>query len=114
MRNPLIILLSLFSVLATLGTPARLQADEAGRIFMFVRDGSRDLDLMLTEEVNVMRRMLEDAGYRVDVATSNGQPMAGDSLILEPDVALDDVDLSAYDGIVLPCMAPGADAEVLH
>ena len=81
-------------------------ADDSSAVFMFVRDGSRDLDLMLREEVGVMRQMLENAGYTVDIATASGKPMAADSTTLTPTVRLEDVDLAQYAGVVLPCMAP--------
>lgn len=83
-------------------------ADDGGRVFLFVRDGSRDLDRMLTQEVGVMRAMLEDAGYAVDVATADGEAMVGDRATLAPNVNLDEVDIADYDGLVLPCMAPAA------
>ena len=57
----------------TAAVPTAAVAAENGSVLMFVRDGSRDLELMLTEEVGVMRSMLADAGYRVDVATSDGK-----------------------------------------
>lgn len=81
-------------------------AQEPDKIFMFVRDGSRDLDLMLTEEVGVMRDMLVDAGYAVDIATADGKPMVAETVTLTPTVTLADVDVSRYVGVVLPCMAP--------
>ena len=83
-------------------------ADEAGKIFMFVRDGSRDLDRMLEQEVGVMRSMLEDAGYTVDIATAGDAPMASDAGTLEPTIELADVRIENYDGLVLPCMAPAS------
>lgn len=97
------LLVSITAMSATLGNAA---AAEGERIFMFVRDGSRDLDLMLKEEVGVMRRMLEDAGYTVDIATPADAPMVAGSATLEPTIMLKDVDLSSYAGVVLPCMAP--------
>jgi putative intracellular protease/amidase len=87
-------------------------ADGDGRIFMFVRDGSRDLDLMLREEVNVMRQMLEDAGYQVEVATSDDVPLVGSEMSLTPTVTLAEVNVASYDGIILPCMAPAPGASV--
>jgi putative intracellular protease/amidase len=84
------------------------RCDEAGRVFLFVRDGSRDLDRMLTQEVGVMRTMLEDAGYIVDIATADGAPMVSENASLEPTIALEYAEVTDYDGIVLPCMAPAA------
>ncbi len=97
-----LLLVTAFTLLCT----STAYADANGRIFMFVRDGSRDLDLMLREEVNVMRQLLESAGYRVDVATADGQPLVGQKETLVPTVALAEVDISRYDGVILPCMAP--------
>lgn len=85
---------------------AVVNAGDAPTVLVFVRDGSRDLELMLTKEVGVMQAMLESAGFAVDVATATGQPMVADTVTLTPTVALKDVEISAYAGVVLPCMAP--------
>ena len=71
-------------LLASLSLPvvALAQAGESAKVFMFVRDGSRDLDLMLEKEVGVMRSMLEQAGYTVDVATATGEAMTGETMTL--------------------------------
>jgi putative intracellular protease/amidase len=93
-------------VVSTLLPAAGALADENPRVFMFVTEGSRDPDLMIGEEVGVMRSMLEDAGYTVDIATTGDAPLAGDRLALTPTIALADVDIERYAGVVLPCMAP--------
>jgi len=78
------------------------------KIFMFVRNGSRALDLMLTKEVAVMKNLLESAGYGVDIATASDEPMVGETTSLTPTVKLAEVDMANYVGIVLPCMGPAA------
>ena len=83
-------------------------ADESARVLMFVKDGARDLDLMLTSEVGVMRDMLEKAGYTVDIVTATGEPMRSESAELLSDVALSEVDISDYAGFIMPCMAPAS------
>jgi hypothetical protein len=40
-----------------------------------VRDGARDLELMLTEEDAVMKKMVEESGFDVVIATQSGEPM---------------------------------------
>ena len=80
--------------------------EDSSKVFMYVTDGSRDLELMLTEEVGVMRQMLEEAGYSVDIATSGDQVMTADTTTLTPTVRLADVDIDDYAGVILPCMAP--------
>ena len=100
--------LLLLAVFAACMLPALLNAEPQPRVFMYVTDGSRDLDLMLREEVGVMRAMLEDAGFTVDIATSQGQKMVGSISTLEPTIALAEVDVADYAGVILPCMAPAA------
>ena len=85
-------------------------AENEKRVFMFVTEGSRDLELMLTAEVAVMRRMLEDAGYTVDIGTSGDQTMTSDSMTLQPTVSLAEIDIDRYVGVILPCMAPASDS----
>ena len=98
--------LVIFSVLLTFLAPIA-GADEQ-KIFMYVRDGSRDLDRMLVREVGVMRQMLEDAGYAVDIATPRDEVLATETLALTPTVKLTDVRIEEYAGLVLPCMAPAS------
>jgi len=102
--------LSLIAVSALAAFPAMLYADDTAKVFMYVREGSRDLDLMLTQEVAVMRGMLEDAGYTVDIATPGDAPLASASTTLAPTVRLADVNVADYAGVILPCMAPPLDS----
>ncbi|MGI9206032.1 MAG: DJ-1/PfpI family protein [Woeseiaceae bacterium] len=81
-------------------------AENSSKVFMYVTDGSRDLELMLTEEVGVMQRMLQEAGYTVDIATSDDRIMTAESATLTPTVNLADVNIDDYAGVILPCMAP--------
>lgn len=81
----------------------------SSKVLMYVTEGSRDLDLMLTQEVGVMRQMLEDAGYSVDIATRGDQAMTARTTTLTPTINLSDVDIDNYAGVILPCMAPAAE-----
>lgn len=81
-------------------------AEVESKVLMYVAEGSEDLDLMLTKEVSVMRQMLEDAGYSVDIVTSRDQTMTSETTTLVPTISLADVDIDDYAGLILPCMAP--------
>lgn len=78
----------------------------AKRVLMIVRDDSRDHELMLRDEVFLMRRMIADAGYAVDVVTATDAPLTGGEVTLAPDLTLDAVQPEDYQGLMLPCMAP--------
>jgi len=106
-------LVALLLIVATfLPLAASVYAADSPKVFMFVREGSRDLDLMLTEEINVMRSMLENAGYVVDIATPADEPMVAQTVTLQPTIKLADVDVGNYAGVILPCMAPARDSPI--
>lgn len=94
-------------VVLTFASLSNAQAAETSDwVFMFIPDGSRDLELMLTEEVGLMREMLEDAGFSVDIATTDNKVLEAGGATLEPTIALENVYAANYAGIILPCMAP--------
>jgi len=88
------------------------RAADAPKVLLIVRDGSRDLELMLSQEVGVMKRMLEESGFKVEVATESGQPLRAGSVELATDVKVSDVVASDYTGVALPCMAPAPEYTV--
>lgn len=88
--------------------------DQTERVLMIVpEDGSADLELMLTEEVGVMKSLLEDAGFAVDVATGSGAALTAEHTTLTPDLTYEQVDMAVYDGLVMPCLATPEDAREL-
>ncbi|GMR23284.1 MAG: hypothetical protein BMS9Abin37_1701 [Acidobacteriota bacterium] len=99
-------LLTLVVLIAAMAAPA--MGADSPKVLMFVRDGARDLELMLDEETGVMKEMLENAGIEVVVATTSGEPMKAGSLVLEADLKIADAKASDYDGFILPCMAPAS------
>ncbi|MCK5464098.1 MAG: DJ-1/PfpI family protein [Bacteroidales bacterium] len=79
------------------------------KVLLFITDGSRDLKLMLTEEVMQMKEIMEETGFQVVIASLSGETIAVDSLRLKPDLRLEEVIIDDYDGFIFPCMAPQWD-----
>jgi putative intracellular protease/amidase len=77
------------------------------KVLLIAREGSAEMELMLTKEINVMVRMLEEAGFKVEVASVSGKPITGYATTLEPDLKLADVKVEDYVGFIVPCMAAG-------
>jgi putative intracellular protease/amidase len=78
------------------------------QVLLILREQLPDKDIMeymLTNEVGVMKSMLEKAGYKVITASPSGQPLMGNLTTLKPDLKLADVNTDDYAGIILPCMA---------
>ena len=88
-------------------TPAFAQGT-SGKVLMIPREGySQDLDLMISMEVGVMTRLLNSAGYTVDIATTSGYPIVGPTQRIAGLVRLQDVNVDNYVGVIMPCMAVG-------
>ena len=85
------------------------------KVLLFIRHGdSANINFMVREEVGVMTSMLEEAGFKVIVATDSGVPikdLSGKSKLLKPDLKLADVRFNDYVGIIMPCMAKGMNVQ---
>ena len=84
-------------------------AKDNPKVLLFITDGSRDLELMLTKEVIVMNEMLEQSNFEVVITTLSGETVSVDSVLIEPDLKLGDVNIADYSGFIFPCMAPPWD-----
>jgi putative intracellular protease/amidase len=88
--------------------PTQAFGQSGSKVLMIPREGySQDLDLMISMEVGVMTRLLNSAGYTVDVATTSGYPIVGPTRRIEKVVRLQDVNVNDYVGVIMPCMAVG-------
>ena len=55
-------------------------AQSSRKVLMIPREGySSDTDLVIKMEVGEMKRVLQEAGFEVDIATTSGQPILGQS-----------------------------------
>jgi putative intracellular protease/amidase len=75
------------------------------KVLLYIQDNSMDLNFMLTNEAGMMKQMLEQAGFDVDIATLSGEILKSESLTLKPDFKLSKVNIRNYAGFILPCMA---------
>jgi putative intracellular protease/amidase len=64
---------------------------------------------MLTKEVIVMKELLEQSNFTVVMATLSGEIISVDSVTIEPDLKLNEVNTAEYSGFIFPCMAPPWD-----
>ena len=97
---------AIFLSILMFGTLAKTQS--IPQVLLIPREGlSTDLDLMLTEEVGVMKTMLEKAGFKVVVATTIGLPIKSCTTTLNPHLMLSAVKVDDYVGFIFPCMAVG-------
>lgn len=76
------------------------------KVLLFITDGSRDLELMITEEVLVMNEILEQSGFEVVISTLSGETISVDSIVIQPDLKLANVNIGDYSGFIFPCLAP--------
>jgi len=88
--------------------PTMAFGQTSSKVLMIPREGSsQDLDLMISKEVGMMTKLLNSAGFAVDVATSSGSPLIGTAQRIDNVKRLAEVNVSDYAGVILPCMAVG-------
>jgi len=101
------IILAIF--LSMLMFPALTKSQVNPQVLLVLRDGPPQyIDNMLTNEVSVMKSMLEKAGFKVAVATTDGLPIKGSTVTLTPNLKLSDVKVGDYVGVIIGCMGAGA------
>jgi putative intracellular protease/amidase len=59
---------------------------------------------MNNNEALVMKSMLEEAGFKVVIASASGRTFLRGDIILESDLKLAEVNIPDYVGFIIPCM----------
>ena len=77
------------------------------KVLLVPREGGHYEDYVIIEEPVVMKAMLEQAGFKVIVATISGANVEGQNYNLNTDKKLSDVNVKDYAGIIMACMAVG-------
>ncbi len=76
---------------------------EAQRVLMVPREHGAASDFIIEHEALVIKQILSDAGYDVEVATQSGNPLRRNSLVFPVDFKVSDIDLSRYRGVMFIC-----------
>jgi len=104
------VLLSVALLLLLLVSCASQQPKEKGpQVLLILREriGSADNQYLVTNEVVVMKSMLEEAGFKVVIASASGRTFSRGDITLEPDLKLAEVKIADYVGFIIPCMSLG-------
>ena len=112
MRSKPYLLIVVLVVILLTGCSEKPTAISEQRVLVFVRDGSNYPEYMLAQEVGVMLSMLEEAGILAVVATQSEDSYEGYEPALKSDILLQDINVSDYDGFLLPCMAAGSPGPI--
>ncbi len=102
----------IFAIVLALGAIISLSslasAQAPSKVLLIPREGySADLDLMIKMEVGVMKLLLKNAKFDVDVATSNGMSIVGPTEKVTDVKWLHNVNVDDYAGVIIACMAVG-------
>lgn len=101
----LFFLLFLFSILVSC-------KKDTPNVLLFIKEKSSPrLEYMLTNEVGIIREILNVAGFDVTIATISGDVIKTNSITLTPNLKLSEVNTDDYAGFIIPCMAvPSTDS----
>jgi protein deglycase len=78
---------------------------ENPKVLMFIQDNSYDQGYMLKNEAGLMKQILEQSGFTVEIATLSGETLKSDSVTVQPDLKLSEANVKNYAGFIIPCMA---------
>jgi putative intracellular protease/amidase len=76
----------------------------APKVLIIIRDGSTQLEYMLTNEIGQMQVILKQAGFDATIAAVTGELIKAGSVSMKPDIKISDVNLADYDGLLIPCL----------
>lgn len=76
----------------------------APKVLLFIKEGSPQLEYMLTNEVGKMAEILKQSGFEVTIATISGEVLKAGSVTVKPDLKLSEVNIDEYAGFIFPCM----------
>lgn len=93
-------------------TKATAGTDRRTKVLLLLREGSSDLQFMLSREVGVMLRILEAAGFDAVAASATGRAMGRGSLTIRPDLKLAEIRIADFAGLLLPSLAVGLAAPI--
>ncbi|HLO60535.1 MAG TPA: DJ-1/PfpI family protein [Bacteroidales bacterium] len=78
---------------------------ETPKVLMFIQDNSYDTGYMLKNEAGLMKQILQESGFTVEIATLSGELLNSDSISIQPDLKLSEANVKNYAGFIIPCMA---------
>jgi putative intracellular protease/amidase len=93
-------LLLLFMLCSMMVSPVK----SVPKILLIIKEGSPQLEFMLTHEVGKMTEIIKQSGFEVVVATVSGEELKAGSITVKPDLKLGEVNIDEYAGFILPCM----------
>jgi putative intracellular protease/amidase len=108
LKRASIILFLAVSLVLSIGVSQKSEsAGSSNRVLLIAREwlGSAKKQYMNTTEAFVMKSMLEEAGFKVVIASASGRTFLRGDKILESDLKLAEVKIPDYVGFIIPCMA---------
>ena len=105
-RASLILLLVVLLVLSICVSQKSVSAGSSNKVLLIAREHiyTSNKQSMNTNEAVVIKRMLEEAGFKVVIASASGRTFMRGDIILESDLKLAEVKASDYVGFIIPCM----------
>jgi putative intracellular protease/amidase len=107
MKRASLILLLVVSLVLSIGVLQKsVSAGSSNRVLLILREQifSANKQYMNNNEALVMKSMLEEAGFKVVIASASGRTFLRRDIILEPDLKLAEVKIPDYVAFIIPCM----------
>jgi len=110
-RASSIISLVIFLALSFVVLQIPIMAGDSDKVLIIIREryGSAETQFMGTNEAVLMKNALEEADFKVVIASASGRTILSKNTTLESDFKLADVNLADYVGFIITCSDLGAN-----
>ena len=108
-RASLILLLVVSLVLSSCVSQKSVPTGSSNRVLLILREQtfSANKQYMNNNEALVMKSMLEEAGFRVVIASASARTFIREDITLESNLKLSEAKIGDYVGFIIPCMSLG-------
>ena len=86
-----------------------ISAEDSDKVLIIIREryGSAEIQLMGSNEAVLMKNALEEADFKVVIASASGRTILSKNTTLESDFKLADVNIADYVGFIITCSELG-------
>ena len=90
---------------ALLSVGSSVYGANRAKVLLILQEISKHNDYMIQHEIQPMVRLLNEAGYDVEIASESGKKLGFGNSSVVPKMTLADVKVEEYAGLLIPCMA---------
>ena len=96
-------------------SPKSFSVETSDKVLIIIKErtGSEEIQSMESDEAILMKQTLEEAGFKVDIASASGRTFLIDKVTLISDYKLGEVNVDNYIGFIITCSSLGRNIRLV-